>query len=84
MAVLSIKVDDELKEKAKYYAKKNNVSVSYYISRSLSALFAQQDALSFFDNRLKGKSAAKIANGFNLLIDRLEKRKQKPPTMEEI
>lgn len=53
MATLSLRVRDDLKEKAQKLASKQGVSLNIFINATLAATVAQQETLDFFSDRLK-------------------------------
>ncbi len=53
MATLSLRIRDDLKNKAKAFARKQGVSLNNYINSVLAASIAQEETLAFFEDRLK-------------------------------
>ena len=53
MATLSLRIRDNLKRKAQDLAKRQGVSLNNFINATLAATVAQEEALAFFDDRLK-------------------------------
>lgn len=53
MATLSIRIRDPLKRKARELAKRQGVSLNNFINATLAAAVAQEEALAYFDDRLK-------------------------------
>ncbi len=54
MATLSLRVRDSLKRKVATLAEREGVSLNNYINATLAATVAQEEALAFFDERLRG------------------------------
>ena len=54
MATLSLRVRDTLKRKVQVLAERDGVSLNNYINATLAATVAQEEALAFFDERLRG------------------------------
>jgi len=60
-------VTDSLKQKAQALAKQQGVSLNNFINATLSAAVAQEDAMAFFSDRLRGQdmdSLQKRVQGF--------------------
>jgi antitoxin component of RelBE/YafQ-DinJ toxin-antitoxin module len=55
MATLSLRIRDGLKHKAQGMAKRQGVSLNNFINAVLAAAVAQEDAMAFFDDRLRGQ-----------------------------
>ena len=53
MATLSIRMRDDLKQKAQRLAKQQGVSLNGFINATVAATIAQQETLAFFDDRLR-------------------------------
>lgn len=53
MATLSLRMRDDLKQKAQQLAKEQGVSLNGFINATLAATIAQQETLTFFSDRLK-------------------------------
>jgi len=54
MATLSLRMRDDLKQKAQQLAKEQGVSLNGFINATLAATIAQQETLAFFSDRLHG------------------------------
>jgi len=54
MATLSLRVKDSLKHKVAALAEREGVSLNNFINATLAATVAQEEALAFFDERLRG------------------------------
>lgn len=54
MATLSVRMRDDLKQKAQSLARRQRVSLNNFINAIVAAAVAQEEALAFFDDRLKG------------------------------
>ena len=55
MATLSLRIRHSLKRKAQDLAKRQGVSLNNFVNATLAAAIAQEEALAFFDDRLKGQ-----------------------------
>ena len=53
MATLSLRIRDSLKRKAQDLAKRQGVSLNNFINATLAAAVAQEEALAFFEDRLR-------------------------------
>ena len=53
MATLSLRIRETLKRKAQNLAKRQGVSLNNFINTTIAAAIAQEEALAFFDDRLK-------------------------------
>ncbi len=53
MATLSLRMRDDLKQKAQQLAKAQGVSLNGFINATLAAAVAQQETLAFFSDRLR-------------------------------
>ena len=53
MATLSLRIRDTLKRKAQDLAKSQGVSLNNFINATLAAAVAQEEALAFFEERLR-------------------------------
>jgi len=53
MATLSLRMRDDLKEKAQQMAKSQGVSLNGFINANIAAAIAQQETLALFSERLK-------------------------------
>ncbi len=53
MSTLTLRIRDDLKSKAQGIAKHQHVSLNNYVNALLAAAVAQEEALSFFHDRLR-------------------------------
>ena len=53
MATLSLRIRDTLKRKAQELARSQGVSLNNFINATLAAAVAQEEALAFFEGRLR-------------------------------
>lgn len=53
MATLSLRMRDDLKQKAQLMAKEQGVSLNGFINATIAAAVAQQETLTYFSDRLK-------------------------------
>jgi len=55
VARFTLRIRDSLKRKARELARRQGVSLNHFINATLAAAVAQEEALAFFDDRLKGQ-----------------------------
>lgn len=53
MATLSLRIREDLKQKAQELARREGVSLNNFINAALAATVAQAETLTFFEDRLK-------------------------------
>ena len=53
MATLSLRMRDDLKQKAQQLAKEQGVSLNSFVNATLAAVVAQQETLTLFSDRLR-------------------------------
>jgi len=82
MATLSLRMRDDLKQKAGQLAKEQGVSLNAYINATLAAAVAQQETLSFFGDRLRGIDQEALHK--RVLKFMRKTRPGREPTAEEI
>lgn len=73
---------DDLKQKAQQLAKEQGVSLHRFINATLAAAIAQQETLSFFDDRLRGVEQDALQKRVLELMR--ETRPSEEPSLEEI
>ena len=82
MSAISVRLPDDLKEKAMRLAKKKNISFNSLVNHWLQAAVMQDDTQEWFRKRLRGKNPELLIAQFGEFLD-----KEKPgdePTSEEI
>lgn len=82
MAILSLRMRDDLKQKAQQLAKEQGVSLNGFINATLAAAIAQQESLTFFSDRLKDDDQESLHR--RVLKFMRKTRKGKEPSVEEI
>ncbi|NQT36180.1 MAG: toxin-antitoxin system HicB family antitoxin [Planctomycetes bacterium] len=82
MATLSLRLRDDLKQKAQQLAKEQGVSLNGFVSATIAAAVAQQETLTFFGDRLKSLDQAALHN--RVLKFMRKTRPGKEPSIEEI
>ena len=82
MATLSLRMRDDLKQKAQQLAKEQGVSLNGFINATLAAAIAQQESLTFFSDRLKDDDQESLHR--RVLKFMRKTRKGKEPSVEEI
>ena len=82
MATLSLRMRDDLKQKAQQLAKEQGVSLNSFINATLAATIAQQETLTLFSDRLRGVDQDALHQ--RVLAFMRKTRVDKEPSMEEI
>ncbi len=82
MATLSLRMRDDLKQKAQQLAKEQGVSLNSFINATLAATVAQQETLTFFSDRLRDVDQDALHKRVLKLMRKTHPGKE--PTMEEI
>ncbi len=82
MATLSLRMRDDLKQKAQQLAKEQGVSLNSFVNATLAAAVAQQETLTFFSDRLK--DVDQVALHKRVLKFIRKTRRSKEPSIEEI
>ena len=82
MATLSLRLRDDLKQKAQQLAKEQGVSLNGFINATLAATIAQQETLTFFGDRLKDLDQEVLHK--RVLQFMRKSRPGKEPSVEEI
>jgi antitoxin component of RelBE/YafQ-DinJ toxin-antitoxin module len=82
MATLSLRIRDDLKNKAKALARKQGVSLNNYINSVLAASIAQEETLAFFNDRLKDIDLEALHRKVIAFMSKT--RPGKEPTIEEL
>ena len=82
MATLSLRMRDDLKQKAQQLAKAQGVSLNSFINATLAAVVAQQETLMFFSDRLRGVNQDQLHE--RVLQFMRQTRPGQEPSIEEI
>lgn len=82
MATLSLRMRDDLKQKAQQLAKEQGVSLNGFINATLAATIAQQETLTFFGDRLKDLDQEALHK--RVLQFMRKSRPGREPSVEEI
>ena len=82
MATLSLRMRDDLKQKAQQLAKEQGVSLNGFINATLAATIAQQETLTLFGDRLKDVDQETLHK--RVLKFMRKTRRGKEPGVEEI
>jgi len=83
MATLSLRMRDDLKQKVQQLAKEQGVSLNGFVNATIAAAVAQQEALMFFSDRLRGVDQEDALHQRVLKFMR-NTRSGKEPSIEEI
>lgn len=81
MATLSLRLRDDLKQKAQQLAKEQGVSLNGFVNATLAATIAQQETLTFFSDRLKDIDQETLHK--RVMKFRRKTRRGKEPSVEE-
>ena len=82
MATFSLRMRDDLKQKAQQLAKEQGVSLNGFINATLAATVAQQETLTLFSDRLRDVDQEALHK--RVLKFMRKTRPGKEPTLEEI
>ena len=82
MATLSLRMRDDLKQKAQQLAKEQGVSLNGFINATLAATVAQYETLAFFSDRLRDVDQDALHKRVLRFMRR--SRPGNEPTIEEI
>ena len=82
MATLSLCMRDDLKQKVQQLAKEQGVSLNGFVNATIAAAVAQQEALMFFSDRLRGVDQDALHQ--RVLKFMRHTRSRKEPRTEEI
>ncbi len=82
MATLSLRMRDDLKQKAQQLAKNQGVSLNGYVNATIAAAVAQQETLTFFSDRLRDVDQDALHK--RVLKFMRKTRRGKDPSVEEI
>jgi antitoxin component of RelBE/YafQ-DinJ toxin-antitoxin module len=82
MSTLTLRIRDDLKSKAQGIAKHQHVSLNNYVNALLAAAVAQEEALSFFRDRLRDVDLAALHKRVTAIMRRT--RPGKGPTPQEL
>ena len=82
MATLSLRMRDDLKQKAQQLAKEQGVSLNSYVNAAIAAAVAQQETLTFFSDRLRDVDQDALHE--RVLKFMRKSRPGKEPNIEEI
>ena len=82
MATLSLRMRDDLKQKAQQLAKEQGVSLNGFVNATIAAAVAQQETLTFFSDRLKDMDQDALHN--RVLKFMRKSRPGKEPSIVEI
>lgn len=82
MATLSLRMRDDLKQRAQQLAKEQGVSLNGFVNATIAAAVAQQETLTFFSDRLKDMDQDALQK--RVLKFMRKTRSGKEPSIEEI
>ncbi len=82
MGVISVRLPDDLKEKAMKLAKKNNMSFNSLVNHWLQAAVMQDDTLDWMQRQLGGKKPAEVIAAFGAFLDYSEPGAE--PTLDDM
>ena len=82
MGAISVRLPDDLKDKAMKLAKKKNISFNSLVNHGLQAAVMQDETLEWMDRQLGGKKPADLIADFGAFLDQSEPGEE--PTLDEI
>ena len=82
MATISLRMRDDLKQKAQQLAKEQGVSLNGFINATLAATVAQQETLTFFGDRLRKVDQEELHKRVLKFMRKTHPGKE--PTLEEM
>ncbi|MGH1366400.1 MAG: toxin-antitoxin system HicB family antitoxin [Calditrichia bacterium] len=82
MSAMSIRIPDELKEKAMRLAKKNNISFNSLVNHWLRTAVMQDETIAWMNRRLQGKDSTELIEQFGKVLS--ETTEGNEPTLQEI
>jgi predicted transcriptional regulator len=82
MAALSVRIPDELKNKASKLARKQNLSLNSFINHWLRAAVTQDETIEWMKRQLGGRSQEKLVADFGKILNKLQPGEE--PTLNEI
>jgi len=82
MAAISVRIPDELKEKAMRLAKKNNMSFNSLVNYWLQTAVIRDETLEWMKRRLAGKEPEQLIAAFGEFLEKTSDGEE--PTLEEI
>jgi hypothetical protein len=82
VGVISVRLPDDLKDKAMKLAKKQNISFNSLVNHWLQAAVMQDETLEWMNRRLAGKKPADLIADFGAFLEQSEPGEE--PTSDEI
>ncbi len=82
MSAISVRLPDELKDKAMRLAKKNNMSFNSLVNYWLQAAVQQDETLQWMKSRLSGKNPELVIAKFGSFLEKTQPGGE--PTLNEI
>ena len=82
MGAISVRLPDDLKDKAMRLAKKKNISFNSLVNHWLQAAVMQDETLEWMNRQLGGKKPADLITDFGTFLERSEPGEE--PTLDEI
>ncbi len=82
MATLSLRIPNDLKQKAQRLAKEQGVSLNGFVNATIAAAVSQQETLALFGDRLRDKDQAALRRRVLKLMRKT--RPGKEPSVEAI
>ena len=73
MATFSVRMPDSLKRMASQAARSQGVSMNNFVVCAVATAAAQHDALSFFQERLRGKDREVVEKQFANIMSKMQK-----------
>ena len=82
MGAISVRLPDELKDKAIRLAKKKNMSFNSLVNHSLQATVLRDETLEWMESNLKGKTSDLAIAKFGSFMEKTQRGDE--PTLDEI
>lgn len=82
MSAISVRLPDDLKDRAMQLAKKKNISFNSLVNHWLQAAVQQDETLEWMKSRLSGKSPEDIISKFGTFLEKTNPGEE--PTLEDI
>jgi len=82
MSAISVRLPDDLKDRAMQLAKKKNISFNSLVNHWLQAAVQQDETLEWMKSRLSGKNPEDIISKFGTFLEKTHPGEE--PTLEDI
>ena len=79
MAIVSVRMPDSLKERAKKLSLLENVSMNHLLSHLLTKAISYEEAIRFFENKLNGVNKEYIEKSHRVFVSKTTDKKEPSP-----